>query len=78
MDTLIIEIGVDLATDPQTAFDALLTPSAIRQWWSANRAIVHAVEGGIWMAAWGEQEDAPEYLCAYRLSTVHRPGASTC
>ena len=26
------------------------------------------------MAAWGEHEDDPDYLCAYRLQVVDRPG----
>lgn len=73
METTRIEVNVDLAKDPQTVFDALITPSAIRRWWSASRAIVHAAEGGLWMAAWGVQEDQPDYVCGYRLSTFEPP-----
>jgi len=42
-------------------FALLHTPSAIRDWWGAARVIVAAVEGGTWAAAWGEDEDAPDY-----------------
>ena len=44
-----------------TVFAALITPSQIRGWWSVNRAIVIPKTGGIWCAAWGEDEDVPDY-----------------
>ena len=50
------------ATTPENLFALLYTPSAIRQWWSADRAIVLPQVGGLWAAAWGADEDNPDYL----------------
>lgn len=52
------------AADADTLFGLLIQPSAIRRWWSAARAIVMPEAGGIWIAAWGEAEDAPDYITA--------------
>jgi uncharacterized protein YndB with AHSA1/START domain len=43
-------------------FRLLLTPSAIREWWGVSRDIVTPEQGGIWVAAWGEDEDDPDYV----------------
>lgn len=65
--------SIDLDASPERVFAALVTPSAIRQWWSATRAIVDAREGGIWSATWGEDEDAPEYITTARILTSDPP-----
>ncbi len=44
---------------PAQLFAVLHTPSAIRQWWGAARAIVLPEPGGLWAAAWGDAEDDP-------------------
>ena len=52
---------------PARVFQALITPSDIRQWWGASRAVVIPRQGGIWCATWGE-EDSPEYVSAATIS----------
>ena len=47
---------------PEELFALLHMPSAIRIWWSAARAIVVPQEGGLWTAAWGNDEDSPDYI----------------
>jgi len=47
---------------PEEVFALLHTPSAIREWWGASRAIVNPAPGGTWAAAWGENEDLPDYI----------------
>lgn len=64
---------VDLAAVPDDVFQALLTPSAIKQWWSAARAIVIPELGGAWTAAWGELEDDPDYIVAATISAFEPP-----
>jgi hypothetical protein len=49
------------------AFALLHTPSAIRAWWSAARAVVAPRPRGIWVAVWGADEDAPDYITAARI-----------
>lgn len=58
---------------PEQLFAILHTPSAIRQWWSAARAVVMPEEGGVWAAAWGEDEDAPDYVTTARMSVFDPP-----
>lgn len=54
-------------------FELLHTPSAIREWWSASRAIVIPKEGGVWAAAWGDDEDAPDYITTAMMSVFDPP-----
>lgn len=54
-------------------FSLLVTPSAIRGWWSAARVIVMPWTGGLWVAAWGENEDDPDYITAARITTYAPP-----
>jgi len=56
-----------LPIDAPAAFALLHTPSAIRAWWSAARVVVAARTGGLWVAAWGPDEDAPDYITAARI-----------
>lgn len=53
-------------------FDLLITPSAIRGWWGASRAIVDAREDGIWTAAWGDEDD-PDYISTATLVEFDPP-----
>jgi len=62
-----------LPATPERVFSLLITPSAIRKWWSAYRAIVLAEPGGIWMAAWGKDEDAPDYVTAATIKIFEPP-----
>lgn len=55
---------IELQASPEKVFALLITPSAIRQWWSAARAIVLPQPGGIWAATWGDDEDSPDYITA--------------
>lgn len=57
----------------EKAFELLITPSAIRNWWGADRAIVMPEKDGIWMAAWGKNEDAPDYVTAFTMSEYEPP-----
>ncbi|MDX1420984.1 MAG: SRPBCC domain-containing protein [Rubricoccaceae bacterium] len=56
------------AVPPDRLFGLLVCPSAIRAWWGAHRAIVHPAPGGLWAAAWGDDEDDPDYLS---YATIH-------
>jgi len=62
-----------LAASPEAVFSLLHTPSAIRQWWSAARAIVLPEPGGIWAAAWGENEDDPDYVTVAAIRVFDAP-----
>jgi uncharacterized protein YndB with AHSA1/START domain len=59
--------------DPETLFAILHTPSAIRAWWGASRAIVLAENNGIWVAAWGD-EDEPDYISIFTIKEFEPPG----
>lgn len=56
----------------EEVFRLLITPSAIRQWWGASRAIVDARECGVWTAAWGEEDD-PDYISTATLVEFDPP-----
>ncbi len=50
------ERTIRLPTTVESAFQLLVTPSAIRNRWSATRAIAIPGRNGTWTAAWGEPE----------------------
>ncbi len=58
---------------PDRLFAILCTPSAIRQWWNASRAIVIAKPGGLWVATWGENEDQPDFITSARIQAYDPP-----
>jgi uncharacterized protein YndB with AHSA1/START domain len=62
-----------LPADASRVFALLHTPSAIRAWWGAARAVVLARKGGVWAAVWGEKEDDPEYITAARIKVFDPP-----
>lgn len=59
-----------LAASPERVFAALITPSAIRDWWSASHAIVLAEPGGVWAATWGSSEDEPDYVTVATIREI--------
>lgn len=65
--------AVELPLPPERAFALLVEPSAIRAWWGAARAIVAPEVGGDWVAAWGADEDAPDYVVAATLDMFDPP-----
>src|SRR5262245_65723227 len=58
---------------PERLFALLHTPSAIRGWWGAARAIALPQQGGIWAAVWGEAEDDPDYVTAATIREFDPP-----
>lgn len=56
------------AATPSELFALLITPSAIRKWWSASRVIVLPQAGGTWAATWGNDEDDPDYITVATIS----------
>lgn len=58
---------------PERLFALLHTPSAIREWWGATRAVVLAEPGGVWAAAWGASEDDPEYITVATIQDFDPP-----
>lgn len=64
---------IELPDSPETVFALLHTPSAIRQWWGVHRAIVLPEKNGFWAAAWGADEDKPDYVGSYRIAEFDPP-----
>jgi uncharacterized protein YndB with AHSA1/START domain len=62
-----------LTAKTERVFALLHPPRAIRAWWGAARAVVLAREGGVWAAAWGDNEDDPEYITAALIETFDPP-----
>ena len=59
--------------DSNRLFRLLHTPSAIRQWWGVERAIVLPQTDGIWAATWGTDEDEPDYVTVATISVFDAP-----
>ncbi len=63
---------IELTASSEDVFKLLITPSSIRSWWGASRAIVLAKKGGVWAAAWGN-EDIPDYVSVYKIAEIEPP-----
>lgn len=63
-----IEQKICVETGSLDVFNSLITPSRINEWWKSSTAIVNPKKGGIWMASWGEDIDAPDYVTSAVLS----------
>jgi len=61
------------SVSPERLFSILITPSAIRAWWGPARAIVIPAVGGTWAAAWGADEDDPDYVTVATLVELDPP-----
>lgn len=59
--------------EPGRLFALLHTPSAIRGWWGAARAVVMPERGGCWAAAWGGDEDDPDYVTVATIREFDPP-----
>jgi uncharacterized protein YndB with AHSA1/START domain len=66
-------VEATFAAAPARVFEALVTPSAIRVWWGAARVIVLGRAGGTWAAAWGADEDDPDYVTCATLRVFDPP-----
>jgi uncharacterized protein YndB with AHSA1/START domain len=62
----------EFSATAEDLFKILHTPSAICEWWGASRAIVIPEAGGIWSAAWGD-EDAPDYISIFTIAEFDPP-----
>jgi uncharacterized protein YndB with AHSA1/START domain len=58
---------------PERVFALLHTPSAIRCWWGVARAIVSPQPAGVWAAAWGDEEDDPDYITVATIREFEPP-----
>lgn len=65
------EIEIEAAA--ADVFRLLHAPSAIRRWWGTSRAIVTAQKGGLWVAAWGENEDDPDFVTLATITEFEAP-----
>ena len=54
-------------------FDALISPSMIKKWWFVNTAIVLPKVGGFYAAAWGADDDHPDYINFASITEFERP-----
>jgi uncharacterized protein YndB with AHSA1/START domain len=63
---------IEVPVSPESAFAILHTPTAICEWWNASRAIVIAETNGVWVAAWGPEDD-PDYVSAATIAGFDPP-----
>lgn len=63
----------ELEASAERLFALLLTPSDIRAWWGAARAIVLPERRGLWAAAWGDDEDDPDYVTVATIAELDPP-----
>lgn len=73
MSTRSLAHEIELPHAPERAFALLHTPSDVRAWWGAARVVIVPQVGGVWSAAWGENEDDPEFVAGARIAVFDPP-----
>jgi uncharacterized protein YndB with AHSA1/START domain len=63
---------IELPAKPEAVFNALLTPKAIRGRWDNIGAIVTEIDG-LWVMAWGERENNPDFVTGARIKSFQAP-----
>lgn len=61
------------AVPSERLFALLHTPAAIRAWWGVARAIVSPEVGGTFAAAWGADEDDPDFVTVGTITRFEPP-----
>jgi len=64
---------ISLAATQERVFELLVKPADIRQWWHATTVIVISMQGGLWAATWGADEDTPDYIVAASIREYEPP-----
>jgi len=64
----IISKQIHINAAAKVVFNAMISPSLIKQWWYAQTAIVVPEKDGIYALTWGEKLDSPDYITVSRLS----------
>jgi uncharacterized protein YndB with AHSA1/START domain len=65
--------SIEVACAPERLFQTLHTPTEICLWWNARTAVVAPRPLGLWVAAWGKDEDQPDYITKARLKVFDPP-----
>lgn len=60
--------------DIDSVFQYLVLPSKIKQWWSAQSAIILPERGGLYIVSWGKDEDDPDYISSATIVEIDPPG----
>jgi hypothetical protein len=65
-----IETKIHVAVRPETALQAFLQLEAMQKWWSVDRGLVEAREGGVWALAWERSEHGFKYVITGRIASL--------
>jgi uncharacterized protein YndB with AHSA1/START domain len=63
---------IEIPADALAVFNLLLAPKAIRGRWSGHAAIITEMDG-LWVFAWGERENDPDYVTGARIKSFVAP-----
>jgi uncharacterized protein YndB with AHSA1/START domain len=63
---------IELPAAPVAVFNLLITPKAIRGRWGSVSAIATEMDG-LWVIAWGERENDPNYVAGARIRAFESP-----
>ena len=63
---------IEIPADPLAVFNFLLAPKAVRGRWSGQAAIITELDG-LWVFAWGERENDPDYVTGARIKSFQAP-----
>ena len=53
---------IEIAQEQEHIYNAILSPSAITEWWGAQSAIITKENNGIYAVSWGNNIDDPDFV----------------
>ena len=63
---------IELPATPVAVFNLLLNPKAIRGRWGSVSAVATELDG-LWVIAWGERENDPNYVAGAKIRAFESP-----
>ena len=63
---------IELPATPVAVFNLLISPKAIRGRWGSVSAVVTELDG-LWVIAWGERENDPNFVAGARIRAFESP-----
>jgi uncharacterized protein YndB with AHSA1/START domain len=63
---------IELPVKPEAVFNLLIAPKIIRGRWDDQGAVITELEG-LWVMAWGERENDPDFVTGARIRSFQAP-----
>jgi len=68
-----VEATIEINCSAASVFDAFIEPSLLKGWWSVERCLVEAKQGGLYSLAWNINKQGFQYVSTGIITVFHSP-----